>query len=147
MLDLWNSEKVPQETPNLSIESTIPSYFQNAFLLADLGGGGDGRVWLASTKNGNVCVLKFSRDEEMLKREAEIWYKAWSCNVITGENTKQASCPLMPWVKPCTEEEMKHPEVQETVHEAIQTLSAAGYEHDDLYLQHVGLYIYTRVKT
>ena len=46
----------------------------------------------------------------------------------------------MPWVKPCTEEEMKCPEVLKAVRDAIQTLVYAGYEHDDLQLRHVGLY-------
>ncbi len=44
----WEWRKVSRSVP-LSIEAKIPSHFQNAFLLAELGGGGDGRVWLAST--------------------------------------------------------------------------------------------------
>ena len=48
-----------------------PEYFQSAYLLADLGGGGDRWVWLATTPNGKVYVLKFSLDKQMLDLECE----------------------------------------------------------------------------
>ncbi len=56
------------------IEGRVPSNFQHAFLLADLGGGGDGRVWLACTRSGKVCVLKFSTNGyQQLRKEKQIW--------------------------------------------------------------------------
>lgn len=46
----------------------------------------------------------------------------------------------MPWVKPCTDEEMGKPDIQVAVRKAIESLAKAGYKHDDLHWCHVGLY-------
>ena len=39
----WQWKKV-KETRKLTIQCEVPRYLQNVILLADLGGGGDGRV-------------------------------------------------------------------------------------------------------
>ena len=59
----WQWKKV-KETRKLTI---IPRYLQNVILLADLGGGGDGRV---ETQTGCTCVVKFCRNSEILEQEA-----------------------------------------------------------------------------
>ena len=124
-----------------SIEGKVPSHFQHAFLLADLGGGGDGRVWLACTKSGEVCVLKFSKkgDEQRLEKEKQVWKETWNCDVIVKQLNDRPVL-VMPWVKPCSEEEYHRDEVQVAVRDAIRTMASAGYMHDDLHWRHVGLY-------
>ena len=86
---VFTGEKVAQEVKTV-IEGRVPSSLQHAFLLADLGGRGDGRVWLACTRAGKVCVLKFSNNEDHLEKEKQIWKKAWNCDVLV-KKTEQTS--------------------------------------------------------
>ena len=122
----------------LRVSNVIPR-FQSIFLIADLGGGGDGRVWLAATRKGDVCVIKFSNNKKMLSKEAEIWNIAWQCDV-TIKQLNGRSALVMPWVKPCTDEEFRDDKVQIAIKKAINTLAEAGYQHDDLHQRHIGLY-------
>jgi len=48
--------------------------------LDDFHGGAEGRVWLACSQSGNVCVLKFRSDgnKDLLEIEAENWKKMYS---------------------------------------------------------------------
>ncbi len=136
----WRWEGVPTEKELVIKGSAAPSNFQHAFLLADLGGGAEGRVWLAATKLGEVCVIKFSEDKGSLEREAMVWNKAWpQCNVVVKQLNGRWGL-VMPWVKPCSEEEFEDPGTKEAVKKAVKRLAEIGYCHDDLHLRHVGLY-------
>ena len=137
--DCFRWEKVAEEIKPV-IEGKVPSRFQHAFLLADLGGGGDGRVWLACTRAGKVCVLKFSRNGDQLEEEKQIWKKAWNCDVLVKRLNKRPVL-IMPWVKSCSEKEFhRNEEVKAAVKDAIKTMASVGYMHDDLRWRHVGLY-------
>ena len=49
-------------------------------LLRDLRGGMHGRVWLACSSSGNICVIKFSQNEgskNSLYHEQQIWNNVW----------------------------------------------------------------------
>ena len=74
--DGFHWEKVAEEVKTV-IEGSVPSSLQHAILLADLGGGGDGRVWLACTRAGEMSVLKFSKNgDSKLEEEKQIWKKS-----------------------------------------------------------------------
>ena len=135
----WCWKKVTK-TKKLTVQCELPKHLQNVILLADLGGGGDGRVWLASTETGCTCVVKLCRNSEILEQEALIWKKAWEMEVQIKE-LNGTEVLVMPWVKPCSEEEMNNnPDIKEAIKNAIQRLAEVGYEHDDLNWRHVGLY-------
>lgn len=136
----WDWKKVTEDDIPLTFCSRVPSYFQSAYLLADLGGGGDGRAWLASTPSGMVCVLKFSMDEDCLEQEKIIWNKVCPSADVKVKQLNGMHVLVMPWLKPCAEEEWKKPEIREAVRVAVMKLSSLGYKHDDLHNRHVGLY-------
>lgn len=96
--------------------SPLPQ-FSNIFLLSDLGGGADGRVWLASTGKGDVVVLKFSQDESSLETEAKIWKEVWKCDVQVKRLNKRYAL-VMPWMKPCNDKEFKNEEISLAIEEA-----------------------------
>ena len=137
--DGFRWEKVVEEVKPV-IEGRAPSHYQHAFLLSDLGGGGDGRVWLACTRAGKVCVLKFSKNGDQLEKEKQIWKEAWNCDAIVKQLNNRPVL-IMPWVKPCSENEFhSNEEVKAAVIDAIKTMASVGYMHDDLRWRHVGLY-------
>ena len=52
---------------------------ENLLLLADLRGGIEGRLWLASTVHGAVCVIMFAKDcnTDVLEHECAMWRLLW----------------------------------------------------------------------
>ena len=104
--------------------------------MLDRGGGGDGRVWIATTPQGKVCVLKFCCDEQALEKEK----KAVGGCLVKLSELKGQKVLIMPWVKPCTKEDLQKNEVKTAIVKAVQKLAKAGNRHDDLFLHHVGLY-------
>ena len=134
----WVWKTVSNGIP-LTIGHSAPTSFECAYLLADLGGGGDGRVWLATTENGKVCILKFSSDKDMLEKEKTIWNTAWPSTHVRVCELNNRPVLVMPWVKLCTAEELTKPDVQEAVRRAVRRLSSVGYKHEDLDQRHIGL--------
>lgn len=50
------------------------------YLLYEFHGGRDGRVWMATTSNGNLCVIKFSHGvaaSSYYSKEAQAWKDIW----------------------------------------------------------------------
>ena len=94
-------------------------------LLRDFYGGVHGRVWLACSTSGRICVLKFPRQsgtEESLRRELHIWNNVWG---IPAQLKKVSDRPalVMPFVKPCNEGVVSE-DIKEAVNSAI--LNMAG---------------------
>ena len=57
---------------------------KSLILLRDLRGGIHGRVWLACSRSGYVCVLKFAQSIEnvkLLSVEQKIWETVWELPV------------------------------------------------------------------
>ena len=96
---------------------------------------------MACTKSGKVCVLKFTtHGYQQLQEEKRIWKEVWKCDVIIKQLNNRPVL-VMPWVKPCSENEFhSNEEIQVAVNDAIKTMANAGYMHDDLHWRHVGLY-------
>ena len=135
----WGWGRVAKEE-NVSFGAQVPKNFQTAYLFADLGGGGDGWVWLACTPKGNACVLKFSDDKESLDKEAAIWNEVWKCEVLV-KILNNRSVLVMPWLKHCTEDDYANdPNIRSAVNEAVEKFANAGYLHDDIHYRHIGLF-------
>ena len=68
------------------------------YLLEDFHGGADGRVWLATTPDGLLCVLKFSDlEESILKKEAEVWNTVWEAACACVINLLGCNAVAMPF--------------------------------------------------
>ena len=131
----WHWRK-PKNTIPLMFDGPMPAV-RAAYLLLDLGGGGDGRVWLAATPQGKVCVLKFYEDKELAVTEQKLWKEIWNIEVKITTFIGQ-SVLVMPWLKTCLENMEEG--VKVAVKEAVERFANSGYHHDDLHLRHVGLY-------
>lgn len=115
------------------------------FLLHDLRGGAHGRVWLACSASGKVCVLKFAQNkteagEKLLGKEAAIWKGVWNLPVSIGTWCGESAL-MMPFVLPCTKDQWNDPDIIAAVKKAVIHLAQHGhFKHNDLKWDHVGLY-------
>mmetsp|Transcript_521 Transcript_521/g.739 ORF Transcript_521/g.739 Transcript_521/m.739 type:complete len:510 (+) Transcript_521:622-2151(+) len=118
---------------------------KNLLLLHDLRGGAHGRVWLACSASGKVCVLKFAQHkteagQKILEKEAAIWKGVWNLPVSIGTWCGESAL-MMPFVLPCTKEQWNDTNIIAAVKKAIIHMAKYGhYKHNDLKWEHVGLY-------
>jgi len=113
---------------------------KSLILLRDLRGGAHGRVWLACSTTGLVCVIKFpKRKVEELARELEIWTSVWKLPATLQRWNKEMAL-RMPFVCPCPEASRADPEVKSAVTAAVKLLAKHNWRHNDLSWRHVGLY-------
>ena len=57
---------------------------KSLILLRDLRGGVHGRVWIACSTKGNVCVIKFAQNREkvqLIYDEQKLWNDVWGLPV------------------------------------------------------------------
>ena len=136
----WQWQSVSSKLTLTVSGNAVPPTLDNAYLVLDLEGGGDGRVWLATTETGKVCVLKFSENKSLLEEEARLWKDIWGCDTVKVVTLLKQHVLVMPWVKPCSEKMLEKDEVKTAISEAVEKFAKSGYKHDDLYRRHVGLY-------
>lgn len=118
----------------------------NLLLLEDFRGGEDGRVWLACSMKGEVCVIKFAerdtKKESQQTPEQKLGMEASNWNTL-GRNEVQVKklggCPalVMPYIRPLKQEELHEKKV--AVQTAARAVVNAGLRHDDMHLRHVGV--------
>ena len=96
----WCWKKPEGDDISFVFNNKVPSNIRAAYLLLDLGGGGDGRVWLAATTNDHACVLKFCDRNEVLEAEKKLWKELWNIDVKITTLMDQ-SVLVMPYMKPC----------------------------------------------
>ncbi len=128
--------------------SKFPSTKATSFLLLyDFRGGADGRVWLACSLSGCICVIKFYNGNYKLddfNRECSIWNNVWNlpARIISLCSTHPIpliNALLMPYIYCYPENEvLNSEELLNAVKEAVQILSSKYYYHDDLHWNHVG---------
>lgn len=102
--------------------------------------GQHGRVWLACTSKGKVCVLKFAKDastaQATLEQEAEVWRACWfketRVQTFGGEPAL-----VMPFVAPCSKADLDR--LKPEIKQAIIVMLKAGFKHNDLCPRHVGV--------
>jgi hypothetical protein len=111
--------------PNANTKSLI--------LLQDFGGGAHGRVWLACSVGGGLCVVKFSTVDsiELLETERSLWNNIWGVPARIQQLCGQDAL-VMPFVKPCNEDDKKDKAVRVAVISAIKKMAQGGYCHEDL---------------
>jgi hypothetical protein len=120
-------------------------------LLHDFRGGADGRVWLACSSAGRVCVIKFYYGEKDLRTkialECKIWHDVWKlpARKLTLYN-KQIL--MMPFVVSLSKQEViQSVDYLEAVKVAVKAMAEQHYCHDDLLWKHVGFYRKPPTKT
>jgi len=115
----------------------------NFLLLFDFRGGADGRVWLACSTTGRVCVIKFYNGnwgEKDIQRESDIWNGLWK---FPTRLIMLCSKPalLMPFVVCLSEEKvLASKSHKDAVVDAVATMAKNHYFHPDLKWMHVGFY-------
>jgi hypothetical protein len=128
---------------------------KNFILVKDLGGQGDGRVYLACSEQGNIVVLKFRKTDAMVEEEFDNWERIYptQARIVT---LNHRSVLLMPYIEPLGVQEWK--ELSDGDDKLLKTclkrLASLGIYHDDLSWRHVGkrdgqlmLYDLARIKT
>ena len=134
----WKKVTVPE---NLKFKFPSKSC-KNFYLLTDLGGGLDGRVWLACSPSFEVVVLKFpstesTRDLEDLEKEATAWKDIYGVNAhvrkIAGANTI-----VLPYVYMFVKKDWEDKETLQLALEGCEHFADKGYKHHDLRRRHVG---------
>jgi hypothetical protein len=112
-------------------------------LLYDFRGGADGRVWLACSTSGRVCVIKFYNDHwksSDIDRECSLWNDLWNLPARTITLCSKLAL-IMPFVVSLAEDEVRNSSDHlAAVMLAIRNLSEKHYYHDDLSWRHVGFY-------
>jgi hypothetical protein len=141
--DHWSWVKFHSSVTNLDYKH-FPSSNANSFiLLEDFRGGVDGRVWLACSTSGKICIIKFFNgnwDEEAISKEKAVWKKLWNFEVQIKLLLKKHAL-LMPYVKILTKAEISMNEKYETATKAaIDLMVNNNYFHGDLDWRHVGFW-------
>jgi hypothetical protein len=116
-------------------------------ILADLGGGVDGRVWRACSAAGLGCCIKFARRSnrqdsqehdntpDTLDTELANWialHGETSAKIIILAKRRAL---MMPYLDAVSNE---NTDVNLKVKAAVSKIAAAGYRHKDLHWRHVG---------
>lgn len=134
----WTRLRVPLQLQYWS----LPRHNDNAtfLLLHHLGDGTYGRVWLASTLEGNACVLKFPKGDTALREECELWHGVWGVDGVRLVTLASKQALLMPYVRTATTLSPRTPEIEQAARAAVRRMAERGWCHDDLKWDHVGLY-------
>jgi hypothetical protein len=110
-------------------------------LLSDFKGGADGRVWLACSTSGKVCVIKFYNHGHTLKDiklAHSIWQTVWKKQARIVTLTRKNAL-LMPYVCILDEHE-RNEEHTVAAKAAVDEMVKYGFSHPDLSWRHVGFY-------
>jgi len=140
---VWAKKSISEVVFGVELEKKDKEFW----LLADLHGGADGNVWLASTKEGKGCVIKFStrigaEATRSCMQEALIWTEVWGRKAFAMK-LGGYDAVAMPYVTPCVGtggEFTPTPAVVLATKEAIAKFAENGKRHDDLKWSHVGKY-------
>lgn len=127
--------------------SNLPNLMesQSLFLLHDLKGGRDGRVWLACSIRGAGCVLKFSRQPDVQvakaasREEAQVWRHVYGPLWARSCWYYGRPAVLMPAVQPLLKKP-DDPKVIDAVRRVVKLWAQRNRCHNDLGWHHVALY-------
>jgi hypothetical protein len=133
----WVHEKVSFSTlTSISHDSDTNSFY----LLEDLGGGGDGRAWMACTRTGGLCVLKWFDNPEVVATEV-IKFNAVNTGLkfqARAVTLNHQPVLLMPYVKILSQEELELPSSKEQIRLMFNNLALAGIAYSDVKPEHIG---------
>jgi hypothetical protein len=127
-----------QLTPGVVPAGTAKSLL----LLADLRGGIEGRLWLAATVHGAVCVIKFAKDgrADVLEHECAMWRQLWGRADVRLLRLGGQDALVMPYVYMATEEDWARPAVVAAARAAAARIDSLGLVYTDVRRRHLGLY-------
>jgi len=129
----------PSSFPNANTQSLI--------MIADLGTGAQGRVWLATSTGGSICVVKFPIAQKgestgdavlMLQQEADCWRKIWNLPARCQQLNKSLAL-VMPWVRTFPYLDISL-DKKKLATEAVTMMALKKTWHKDLKLAHFGVY-------
>lgn len=124
----WN----PSFKPNYHVMPK--SQPKKLYLIEDFRGGVDGRVWLASTPKGEMCVIKFDHSDKFddLKKEADNWKTLYADKTYTQMITLCGRPALMmPYGKP-----INNLKQTKDVENLLEYIAKMGMIHMDLKPSH-----------
>jgi hypothetical protein len=139
----WMWAMLPNGTPELRYWPMPNANVATFLLLLHLGDGVNGRAWLAMTLAGVACVLKFpkeSHDSDSLHGEVEIWRTVWGVDGVRVQQLANKPALVMPYVRTCSAQADQTEEVRDATRVAVARMAAAGWRHNDVKWEHVGLY-------
>ena len=115
---------------------------KNLLLLADLRGGIEGRLWLAATTHGALCVIKFPKDARTaaLEHERAMWHRLWGCTDVRLQRLGGQEALVMPYVHMATEDDWERPEDPAAARAAVGRIDELGLVYEDVRRRHLGLY-------
>eukprot|EP01031_Cornospumella_fuschlensis_P026205 gene26205-31655_t len=69
------------------------------YFIQDFRGRGDARVWLACSRNGNLCVIKLfiQGEKNAWKLEHQLWREVWGVEGVRLETVMKATALIMPF--------------------------------------------------
>ena len=115
---------------------------RHLLLLADLRGGVEGRLWLAATVTGAVCVVKFAKNgnARALERERAMWHRLWGRTDVRLQPLGGQTALVMPYVHMATGDDWARPEVVAAARVAAARIAESGFAYTDVHRRHLGLY-------
>lgn len=119
-----NFEFHPENFPNKNIKQLI--------FLADLGSGLHGRVRLACSTRGALCVLKFFCKGGAEIKELDFWKIIYPKSKACIKTFMGQPALLMPLFPPCPPQQRQDDEVKEAVKQSIDALLNKGVHHGDI---------------
>ena len=138
----WFWARVPSTIKDVNDANMPTRRATRFFLLRDLRGGADGRVWRACTTSGTGCAIKFCkrssvRDQtQRLEAEAEVWRAAWGVKGVRVATLVGEPALVMPYARVI--KEPRSNKIKQQVRDAIDEMASRGFCHEDLAWRHVG---------
>jgi hypothetical protein len=149
----WFWCKLPEHFPSIKLGLAVPKRgTTKLLLLAHIGDGDYGRVWLASSERGVACALKFPRHDakvqSALSRELQVWRDVLgNPEAVRIQSFNGREALLMPYLHICSTTtngdgagQQPTSEVRAAACRAAVRMATGGWRHDDLKWSHVGLY-------
>jgi len=144
----WFWSLLPKDFPPLKVGPAIPNRaVKNLLLLAHIGDGDYGRVWLASSLRGVACAVKFPREDAGLSRdsllhELKVWRDVSGSEASARLQTLNGREALvMPYFQTVPNGgDGADDAVRAAARRAADLMASRGWLHGDLKWGHVGLY-------
>jgi hypothetical protein len=144
----WYWARLSLSKPDTRLSSTAmpKSNTQQFWLLKDFRGGVDGRVWLACSRSGAACVIKFSvgqgSDDDKkarLEQEMKLWHIINEDARVRVQRIAGSWALVMPYLRHATDADFANADFQADTSEEVKRWADAGYQQDDAARRHVGL--------
>jgi hypothetical protein len=142
----WARLSLPKADTRLSSTAMPNLNTQQFWLLKDFRGGVDGRVWLACSRGGLACVIKFSVGDgsdddkkDRLETEMKRWQSINHEERVRVQRIAGSWALLMPYLRHATEADFANDQFRADTIEEVNRWGKAGYQQDDAGRRHVGV--------